>query len=109
VQAVAQLRPELRVGLGIGGLLLVAVGVLLAFRGASDLTALAALLVGSVVSVSAVSGRVPKEVGLQRVAFGADDRSPAVYRHASYDAVRRALPEVGPPSRDSDWHPRRPT
>jgi hypothetical protein len=105
----ADLRPGIRVGLGIGGLGLVAMGVLLAFRGGSDLTALGALLVGAVVAVAAATGRLPKEVGLQRVTFGADDRSPAAYRQASYDAVRRALPEIEPPSRDIDWNPHRPT
>jgi hypothetical protein len=104
----ADLRPGFRVALGVGGLVLVAAGVLLAFRGASDLTALGALLVGSVVSVMAASGRLPKEVGLQRVAFGSDDRSASAYRQALYDAVREALPEVSPPSRDTDWHPGRP-
>ena len=103
------LRPGIRVGLGLGGLALVVVGVLLAFRGASDLTALGSLLVGSVVAVTAASGRLPKEISLQRVTFGADDRSAQAYREALYDAVRQALPEVHPPSRDKDWHPRRPT
>jgi hypothetical protein len=105
----ADLRPGFRVALGVGGLVLVAVGVLLAFRGASDLTALGALLVGAVVAVAGGSGRLPKEVGLQRVAFGADDRSASAYREALYDAVRQALPEADPPSRDKDWDPRRPT
>ena len=105
----SDLRPGVRVGLGIGGLGLVVVGVLLAFRGASDLTALGALLVGAVVSVAAVTGRLPREVGLQRVAFGPDDRTPTAYRQAWYDAVRQALPEIEPPSRDTDWRPRRPT
>lgn len=105
----ADLRPGVRAALGIGGLSLVVIGVLLAFRGASDLTAVAALLVGAVVAVTAVSGRLPKEVGLQRVTFGAEDSSPHAYRQALYGAVRQALPEVGPPSRDLDWHPQRPT
>jgi hypothetical protein len=105
----ADLGPGIRVVLGAGGLALVAVGILLAFRGASDLTALGALLVGSVVAVAAVSGRLPKEVGLQRVTFGALDRNAAGYREALYDAVRQALPEIEPPSRAQDWHPRRPT
>jgi hypothetical protein len=105
----ADLRAGTRIGLGVGGLALVAVGILLAFRGASDLTALGALLVGAVVAVAAVTGRLPEEVGLQRVRFGPDDRSPAAYREALNDAVRQALPEVGPPSPDSDWQPRRPT
>jgi hypothetical protein len=105
----ADLRPGIRVGLGLGGLALVVVGVLLAFRGASDLTALGSLLVGVVVAVTGVSGRLPTEVGVQRVTFGADERGAQAYREALYDAVRQALPEVGPPSRDKDWHPRRPT
>jgi hypothetical protein len=105
----ADLGPGIRVALGAGGLALVAVGILLAFRGASDLTALGALLVGAVVAVAAVSGRLPREVGLQRVTFGAQDRSAAGYREALYDAVREALPEIEPPSRAKDWHPRRPT
>jgi hypothetical protein len=105
----ADLRPGIRVGLGLGGLVLVAAGILLGFRGASDLTALGALLVGVVVAVAAVTGRLPKEVGLQRVTFGPDDRSPTSYREALNDAVRQALPEIGPPSRDTDWQPRRPT
>ena len=105
----ADLRPSIRVGLGVSGLALVAVGVLLAFRGASDLTALGALLVGAVVAVTGVTGRLPREVGLQRVTFGADDRSAQAYRVALYDAVRQAFPEIGPPSRDKDWHPQRPT
>ena len=105
----ADLRPGLRVALGLGGLVLVAAGIVLAFRGASDLTALGALLVGAVVAVAAVSGRLPKEVGLQRITFGSEDRSAETYRSALYDAVRQALPEVEPPSRDRDWNPRRPT
>jgi hypothetical protein len=105
----ADLRPGIRVGLGLGGLALVVVGILLAFRGASDLTSLGSLLVGAVVAVTAITGRLPKEVGLQRVTFGADDRNPQAYREALYDAVRQALPEIDPPSRDQDWHPRRPT
>ncbi|MFI7067205.1 hypothetical protein ACIBL3_39860 [Kribbella sp. NPDC050124] len=103
------LRPGVRAGLGVGGLVLVAVGVLLAFRGASDLTSLGALIVGAVLGVAAISGRLPNEVGLQRVTFGAQDRSAQTYREALYGAVREALPELSPPSRDKDWHPRRPT
>ncbi|GAA1553681.1 hypothetical protein GCM10009789_03950 [Kribbella sancticallisti] len=64
---------------------------------------------GAVVAVTAASGRLPQEVGLQRVTFGAEDRSAQAYREALYDAVRQALPEIDPPSRDKDWHPRRPT
>jgi hypothetical protein len=103
------LRPGIRVAFGLGGLGLVAVGVLLAFRRAGDLTSLGALLVGVVVVVAAVTGRLPKEVGLQRVTFGADDHGAEAYREALYEGVRQALPEIDPPSRDSDWHPRRPT
>lgn len=103
------LRPGVRTGLGIGGFALVAAGVLLGYRGGSDLTALGALLAGTVVAVAALTGRLPKEVGLQRIAFGDDDRSPLAYREALYDAVRETLPDVGPPSRDVDWDPHRPT
>jgi hypothetical protein len=103
------LRPGIRAVLGVGGLALVTIGVLLAFRGASDLTSLGALLVGAVVAVAALTGRLPKEVGLQRVSFGAEDQDRVAYRKALYDAVRQALPEVEPPTRDKDWHPRRPT
>ncbi|WP_350275597.1 hypothetical protein [Kribbella sp. HUAS MG21] len=80
------LRLGVRVALGIGGLALVGVGILLAFREPGGITAVAALVVGAVVAVAAVSGRMPSEVGLQRVTFGSDDRSPAAYRRAWCDA-----------------------
>jgi hypothetical protein len=105
----ADLRPGIRVAFGLGGLGLVAAGLLLAFREAGDLTSLGALLVGVLVLVAAATGRLPREIGLQRVTFGADDHDAEAYREALYEAVRQTLPGVDPPSRDTDWHPRRPT
>jgi hypothetical protein len=76
------LRFGIRVAFGLGGLGLVAAGLLLAFREAGDLTSLGALLVGVLVVVAAGTGRLPREVGLQRVTFGADDHDAEAYREA---------------------------
>jgi hypothetical protein len=78
----ADLRSGIRVAFGLGGLGLVAAGLLLAFREAGDLTSLGALLVGVLVVVAAATGRLPREVGLQRVTFGADDHDAEAYREA---------------------------
>lgn len=78
----ADLRFGIRVAFGLGGLGLVAAGLLLAFREAGDLTSLGALLVGVLVVVAAGTGRLPREVGLQRVTFGADDHDAEAYREA---------------------------
>lgn len=103
------LRAGARVAFVASGLVLVGVGVLLALRSANEMTSLAALLAGVLLALVGAVGRLPEEIGLQRVYFG--DTSPAarVYSRALYAAVQAALPELAPPSRGADWQPDRPT
>lgn len=103
------LRAGARAAFGVAGLGLVGLAVLLALRSAHDMTSLAALLVGVMFIVAAGFGRLPEEIGLQRVSFGRPPPTAREYRKALYDAVQTALPELDPPKRDHDWQPERPT
>jgi hypothetical protein len=96
-------------GLGLTGLGLIGLAVLLALRSASDMTSLAALLAGVLLLVVAGVGRLPEELGLQRILFGHPPPAAREYRKALCDAVQTALPEVDPPIRGDDWQPDRPT
>jgi hypothetical protein len=91
------------------GLGLIGLAVLLALRSANDMTSLAALLAGVLLLVVAGVGRLPEEVGLQRISFGHPPQAAREYREALYDAVQTALPELDPPIRGHDWQPDRPT
>jgi hypothetical protein len=102
------LRPGARAGLVICGLCLVGVAVLLGLKTDNDMTSLAALLGGVLLILAAGAGRLPAEIGLQRVAFGESDPAPPDYRKELYDAVRAALPEASAPERAPDWQPEQP-
>jgi hypothetical protein len=105
------LRVTTRIAFVIGGVALVGVAVLLALQHTSEMTSFAAMVAGALLVVLGGSGRLPEEIGLQRVAFSkaAPDDEARDYREALYDAVREALPELEPPRRDADWHPEQPT
>lgn len=103
------LRPGARAALVICGLCLVGVAVLLGLKTDNDMTSLAALLGGVLLILAAGAGRLPAEIGLQRVTFGESEQDGPDYRKELYDAVRAALPEGGAPERAPDWKPGRPT
>jgi hypothetical protein len=105
------LRVGTRVAFVIGGIALVGVAVLLALQHTSEMTSFAAMVAGALLIVLGGSGRLPEEIGLQRVSFGkaAEPDEAEDYRKALYDAVREALPELEPPRRGADWHPEQPT
>lgn len=93
----------------VSGLGFVGLAVLLALRSANDMTSVAALLVGVLLLIVAGVGRLPEEIGLQRITFGQPPAAAREYRKALYDAVHTALPELAPPARGHDWQPERPT
>jgi uncharacterized membrane protein YqjE len=103
------LRAGTRAAFVAAGLGLIGLAVLLALWTDHTTTSMAALLAGVLLVVVAVVGRLPEEIGLQRISFGASRQTAREYREALYDAVQTALPELEPPSRGSDWHPDRPT
>ena len=108
--ALDDLRAGARAAFAVSGLGLVGVAVLLALRSANEMTSLAALLAGVLLVVVGGAGRLPEEIGLQRVSFGRTHQPAArQYRKALYDAVQAALPELEPPQRGSDWRPQQPT
>jgi hypothetical protein len=103
------LRPGARAVFVVCGLCLVGVAVLLGLRTDNDMTSLAALLGGVLLILAAGAGRLPAEIGLQRVTFEDDDAEPGPdYRKDLYDAVRAALPDGGGPERAPEWQPEQP-
>ena len=103
------LRPGARAALVICGLCLVGVAVLLGLKTDNDMTSLAALLGGVLLILAAGAGRLPAEIGLQRVTFAESEPDGPDYRKELYDAVRAALPEGGAPEPAPDWKPGQPT
>lgn len=104
-----QLRALARVSFIACGLSLVGLSVLLALRTDNDLTSLGALLAGVLLIVAAAVGRLPEEIGLQRISFGEARVAARDYREALYGAVLEVLPELEPPKRGSDWQSYQPT
>lgn len=106
------LRVGTRIAFVVGGIALVGVAVLLALQHTSEMTSFAAMVAGAVLIVLGGSGRLPEEIGMQRISFGKvapPEDEAQDYREALYDAVREALPELEPPRRGADWHPEQPT
>lgn len=91
-----RVRSGIRAAFAICGLGLVATAVAMALNGASELTSLAALLTGVLLIVVGGTGRLPGEIGLQRITF--DQATDAwSYQEALYEAVCEELPHLRPP------------
>ena len=84
-------RNSVRAAFTVCGLGLIAAGIVIALRDRSDSIALAALLSGVLLVVIGGTGRLPVEIGLQRVSF--ESHPDASSRHrALVDVVHRELP-----------------
>jgi hypothetical protein len=91
-----RVRTWVRAAFAICGLGLIATALVIALHGVSELTSLAAVLTGVLLIVIGGTGRLPGEIGLQRITFNQSTDASA-YQQAFYEAVREELPHLRPP------------
>jgi hypothetical protein len=92
-----RVRSGIRTAFAMCGLALVATGVLTTLQGGSELTSLGALLTGVLLIVIGGTGRIPEEIGLQRIKFDHPTTDASAYQQALYEAVCNELPHLHPP------------
>ncbi len=86
-------RTWVRAAFTVCGLGLIAAGIVIALRAGSDSIALAALLTGVLLLVIGGTGRLPEEIGLQRITFEPHPDASSHHR-ALVDVVRHELPAL---------------
>lgn len=94
-------RRSIRAAFVVCGLVLIAAALLAALRYRSDYMAVAALLTGVLLLLVGGTGRLPAEIGLQRVAF---DQSPgtSTYHQAMVELVQHELPALAALAEEQD-------
>jgi hypothetical protein len=86
-------RTWVRAAFALCGICLIAAAILIALRHGGDSISLAALLAGVLLIVIGGTGRLPEEIGLQRVSF--DPRTDAsAYHRALVDVVQHEFPAL---------------
>ncbi|HEY3557147.1 MAG TPA: hypothetical protein VGL05_06785 [Kribbella sp.] len=84
-------RTPIRAAFVVCGLVLIAAAILIALRNRSDYMSVAALLTGVLLLVIGGTGRLPEEIGLQRVTFDPSSRASA-YHQTMVELAQHELP-----------------
>ncbi|TDD18596.1 hypothetical protein E1218_25755 [Kribbella turkmenica] len=83
------------------GLGLIAAAITIALRHGGDSLSLAALLTGVLLIVIGGTGRLPEEIGLQRISFDRPERGSS-YHRAMIDVVQHELPTLSATAAEQD-------